>query len=323
LRVNAITRKVRNKDGEGRLPLDISAFIRYLEHSRGKSPETVKAYRSDLILFNQFLTSKRMRVTQVKPAVIQEYIQDLECKPNPRFGRVGLSRATIRRRLMAIRGYFDFLNATMDRKIRDPTYGMKIGGLNNDDCKAVDEATLADLLAGITTPRDKVLVSLFLSSGLRLSELHQLNRDSIDVDQQGDEDGESRILGMGEVIGKRSKKRNFYIDGQTVNELIEYLATREDGHPALFVSDRRQRMSKRSIQDTVARWCRRLGIPPVHVHQFRHSFATRLANASIDSLVLKTLMGHADLRTTNRYFKLYEQTVSRQYHAAMERFRPS
>jgi site-specific recombinase XerD len=60
----------------------------------------------------------------------------------------------------------------------------------------------------------------------------------------------------------------------------------------------------------------------MHIHQLRHQYATRLANAQIDSMVLKSLMGHADLKTTSRYFKLYDQTVAREYHAAMEIVKP-
>jgi site-specific recombinase XerC len=97
--------------------------------------------------------------------------------------------------------------------------------------ETVDESTLAILLAGITNARDKVLVALFLSSGLRLSELHQLNRETIEVDQT-EEGDETRILGTGEVIGKRRKKRRFYIDAETVNALVEYLGSREDDAPS-------------------------------------------------------------------------------------------
>jgi site-specific recombinase XerD len=235
---------------------------------------------------------------------------------------MGLSRATIGRRLVTIRQFFAFLKATTNPKLRDPTYGFKIGNLNNDSCKAVDESTISELLAGITTVRDKVLISLFLSSGLRLSELQQLNRDSIEVEQV-DENGETRTLGTGEVIGKRKKKRRFYIDAETVEDLVGYLVARKDDVPALFISERKQRISKRAIQDCVSTWCRKLGIDPMHPHQFRHQACTRLANAGIDTMVLKTLMGHQDLRTTTRYFTLYDQTVARQYHAAMEVMHPA
>jgi|ERR1035438_2302861 site-specific recombinase XerD len=93
--------------------------------------------------------------------------------------------------------------------------------------------------------------------------------------------------------------------------------------PALFISERRQRMSKRAIQDSVSNWCRKLGISPIHVHQFRHQYGTRLANAGLDIMVLKTLTGHQDPRTTGRYFEIYDHTLSREYHAAMEIARPS
>jgi site-specific recombinase XerD len=82
-------------------------------------------------------------------------------------------------------------------------------------------------------------------------------------------------------------------------------------------------MSKRAIQDSVSNWCRKLGISPIHVHQFRHQYGTRLANAGLDIMVLKTLMGHQDPRTTGRYFEIYDHTLAREYHAAMEIARPS
>jgi site-specific recombinase XerC len=260
-------------------------------------------------------------VTQVTSAVIHDYIKHLEAQPNPRLSKIGLSRATIRRHIISIRRYFAFLKATTNPKLRDPTYGIKIGNLDNDDCKAVDESTIASLLAGVTNARDKVLISLFLSSGLRLSELHQLDRGTIEAGQ-ADEGGETIRFGTGEVVGKRQKKRRFYIDAETVDALVEYLVSRTDNSPALFISERRKRLSKRAIQYALSTWCKRLGLLPLHIHQLRHQYATRLANAHIDSMVLKTLMGHGDLKTTSRYFKLYDQTVAREYHAAMEIVKP-
>ena len=301
--------------------MDIDPFIECLENSPDRSKDTIRAYRSDLVLFDRFLRTNKLRITQVTSAVVHDYIKHLEAQPNPRFGKVGLSRATVRRHLISIRRYFAFLKATTNPKLRDPTYGIKIGNLDNDDCKAVDESTIANLLEGVTSARDKVLISLFLSSGLRLSELHQLDRETIEADHT-DKDGETSLFGTGEVVGKRRKKRRFYIDAETVDALVEYLVSRTDNSPALFISERRQRLSKRAIQYTLSTWCKRLGLSPMHIHQLRHQYATRLANAQIDSMVLKNLMGHADLKTTSRYFKLYDQTVAREYHAAMEIVKP-
>lgn len=303
--------------------MKIEPFIQHLENSPDRSLETIKAYRSDLKLFREYLASRRLRITQVNGAVIHDYMSHLNQQTNSRWGGPGLSRATRRRRLVAIRRYFEFLRATSNPKLRDPTYGIKVGHLNNDECKAVEETALSTLIDGIDVLRDKVLIALFLASGLRLSEIHQLDRDSIEVEQHTDRDGHERLIGTGEVLGKRHKRRRFYIDEETVHQLVDYLATRPDELAPLFLSERKQRLSKRAIQDTVQRWCHRLQVSPIHVHQFRHQYAVRLANAGIDTMVLKSLMGHDDLRTTNRYFKLYDQTVARQYHAAMETFRPS
>lgn len=298
--------------------MNIDGFISYLKQRPDRSSETVKSYQSDLELFAGFLAERKLRITQVTQTLILEYIKLLESQPNSRTGAIGLSRATIQRRLISIRQFFSYMRATTNPKLRDPTFGIKVGDLNNDDCKAVDEDVITNLLAGITIMRDRVMISLFLSSGLRLSELHQLNRDSISAEHHVNESGDTHVVGTGEVIGKRSKRRRFYIDEDTINDLVDYLATRDDEEAPLFLSSRGTRISKRSIQDVVKRWCAKLGITDLHVHQFRHQACTRMANAGIDAQILKTVMGHKDLRTTNRYFKLYDSTVARQYHAAME-----
>jgi integrase/recombinase XerC len=300
--------------------MDIEGFTTHLKSTRRRlSPESAKAYGSDLKLFDRFLESNGLRETQVNATVIADYIRHMETVPNPRFGKLGLSEASIARRVVAVRKYYEYRRASSNPRLKDPTSGLKFAAPTNDDCKAVDDDVIEKLIDGISSLRDRALVLLALSSGLRNSEIHQLNRDAIDVRDDGGDDGESG--GTGTVKGKGSKKRSFYIDSDALDALCDYLTTRDDNCPALFTSERRQRMAKRTIQERVAHWCKRLGIEHIHPHQFRHCFANRLANASIDSTVLKELMGHDDLRTTNRYYNLEETTKSRQYYAAMERWR--
>jgi site-specific recombinase XerC len=114
--------------------------------------------------------------------------------------------------------------------------------------------------------------------------------------------------------------RKFFVDDQTILTYAEYLASRTDDNPALFLSERKQRMSIRAMQYTLAAWCKRLGLPHINVHRLRHSYAT-LANAQINSMVLKELMGHSSFSTTQRYFKLSDTTLARGYHSAMEYLR--
>src|SRR6185437_15853633 len=188
-----------------------------------RSPETIKTYRSDLKLFAEFLSANGIFADQVDARTMSKYLAYLKARPNPRFGKTGLSRATIGRRIAAVRKYYEYHRSMLDSNMSNPTRGIRVGTPQNDDCKAVDDPILTTLLNGIDCLRDKALFTLFITSGLRISELHQLNRDSVEVDQYTSETGETRILGTAEVIGKRSKKRRVYIDLETVTLLTEYL----------------------------------------------------------------------------------------------------
>lgn len=92
----------------------------------------------------------------------------------------------------------------------------------------------------------------------------------------------------------------------------------KDNISALFLSQRRQRISGRAIQETVDKWCTKLGLEHIHVHQLRHSFATRNVNAGMSSTSLRELMGHANLNTTQRYFRVKPECLAREYFSAME-----
>jgi integrase/recombinase XerC len=298
-------------------------FEPYLEHlaiNKRCSPQTIRAYRSDLKLFGVFAKQQSItRVAQVDHVAIRRYIEHMQQKDNPRFAQAGLSDASIARRLAALNGYFEYVRATDDHKLRNPLRELSNRWRRNDQPKPVDDATLDSLLEGITNERDRVLFSLFLATGLRVSEMHQLNRDSIKIEVTTNAAGEDQTLGVGEVIGKGGKRRTFYVDEATLMNYANYIIChREDQHEALFLSERKQRMSVRAIEDTLAVWCRRLGLEHINVHRLRHSFATRLANTNISSLVLKDLMGHASFSTTAKYFKLTDTTLARGYFSAME-----
>ncbi len=127
------------------------------------------------------------------------------------------------------------------------------------------------LIEGVTNERDKLLFSLFLATGLRVSKLHQLNRDSIRIDITTNAIGEEEILGVGEIVGKGSKRRRFYVYHATLMLFAAYLTRREDKQEALFLSERRQRMSVRAIQYTLDIWTRRLGLEHINVHRLRHT----------------------------------------------------
>jgi site-specific recombinase XerD len=299
--------------------MDFEPFLTHWRTMKNCSPQTIKSYRSDLKMFQIFLHERDIRrITQVNHAVINLYIEYMQQKPNPRFGCVGTADASIARRLAAVSSYMEYLRATSNPKLRNPISDLIRKWKKNDDPKPVDEPKLDQLVEGITTLRDRLLIVLFLATGLRISEMHQLDRGTVAIELEIDPSGQERIVGMGEVLGKGGKRRKFFVDDQTLELYAQYLATRTDDNPALFLSERKQRMSVRAIQYTLKAWCQKLGLEHINVHRLRHCYATRLANTHIDSKLLMDLMGHSSLTTTQRYFKFYDTTLAQGYFSAME-----
>lgn len=298
--------------------MNYEPFLNELTAS-GWSPETVKAYRADLKSFAEFLTIKGIRFDRISRAAIAEYENEMRLN--------GLSRATVSRRRAAVSSLFEYLR-TMGSKMANPTRGglrrkRDPRTLQDLQGKSIDQTSVDALLTGVTVPRDRALFLLLLRSGLRLAEVHQLDIDSLQELTQPLADGTQRVIGgSGAVVGKGAKPRQFYFDAETAIAIRNYISTRHDSVSALFVSERRQRMSMRAIQWTLGFWCTTLNLPHVNVHRFRHTFATVLANAQIESRTLQKLLGHSNFNTTTKYFRLTDQTTARDYYAAMEFVRP-
>jgi len=294
----------------------------YLAHlqARNLSPHTLKAYRSDLMVFKVFLRGRKLRVSHVNPKVIDEFIQHLRTPANRRTKQAGRQGSSIARCLAVLSAYFDYRRLRSNGKLTNPVLLVRRPRLPRRSPQPIDEPDLGTLLQGIDSLRDRALFSLFLSSGLRLAELHQLDRGSIRIEEEVKEDGTKKLtVGFGWVTGKGEKQRMFLADLATVKLVVQYLASRgSDGVEALFVSQRRQRLSRRAIEERLTTWCRRLGLTAYHVHQLRHSFGTRLLNAGVPLLVLRDLLGHASLSTTIGYAKIENETMLREYFAAME-----
>lgn len=299
--------------------MDFESFLLHWRTLKNASPQTIRAYRNDLKLFNDFAEARGVSDPgQIDHALIQGYIEFMRTQDNPRTGEKGLADASIGRRLSAVSSFLEYMRGTSAFELRNPVKEMSIKLKRTSEPKPVDEWDLDMLLASITSGRDKFLFSLLVASGFRVSEVRQLNRDSIRIEAELQPNGKHRVIGCGEVVGKGDKRRKFYVDASTLRIYATYLRTRKDKEPALFLSERGQRMSVRAIQERLAHWCEKIGFRHINVHRLRHTYATRLANNNIDSMVLMDLMGHNSFTTTRKYFKLTDTTLARGYFAAME-----
>ena len=293
----------------------------YLEAlgTQTRSSETLRAYRQDLERFDVFLKEKCIRVDQVKSSTITEYLHYLATNKG-RTVSATLAPATIVRRLAVLSSYFEWLHQDSDEMVRNPVQKVKRPRIQNALDRAVDDNVLASLLDGITDLRDRALVLLFVYSGLRLSEMRSLDRTTIEVKRELLPDGSYKYLGVGKVTGKGDKQREFLAGMKAVQAVGTYLTQvrATDTNPALFLSSRRQRLSCRAIQQIVGKWCTRSNLSHVHVHQLRHSYATRNVNSGMSAAALQVLLGHASLLTTQRYFHIKSERIAREYFSVME-----
>ena len=289
----------------------IERFIRHLEIERRLSELTRKHYRRDLLALAAFCDE----------AGVDRW-QDLDSEHVRAFSaasyRRGLASRSIQRRLSAARTFFRFLLREKHVKINPvvsvsaPKAGKRLPG--NLDADRM--ARLLDIPGdGAIVDRDRAILELLYSSGLRLSELTGL--DCGDVDPQ---DATVRVTGKG------NKDRIVPVGRMALAALAKWHRSRPElaaaGEKALFVSNRGGRLSARSVQARVKHWARRQGIDTnVFPHLFRHSFATHLLESSHDLRGVQELLGHANISTTQVYTHLDFQHLAQIYDKTHPRAR--
>ena len=289
----------------------IPRFLTHLSSERRLSAHTDSNYRRDLELFarycerNQLEDWQRIDAQHVRNFAAAEF-------------RRGQSPRTIQRRLSALRSFYNFLLRESVLKA-NPAVDVQAPKASKRLPATLDADQMARLLAFRTddelSVRDKALMELFYSSGLRLSELVMLNLADLDL--------RDRTV---RVTGKGGKTRVVPVGRYAVEALTAWLKERggfaPSGEQAVFVSRRGGRLMQRAIQLRIARWARAQGLGVhLHPHMFRHSFATHLLESSQDLRAVQELLGHANISTTQVYTHLDFQHLAKIYDRAHPRAR--
>lgn len=284
----------------------LDKFFDYLRFERRLSPHTEKAYRRDLARLQDFCDRRGIaRWTDLGPRAARTFPAELHQK--------GLSSASIQRRLSAARALYRFLIRERLSEA-NPFIGVPAPKQEKRLPKVLT-AEQATLLVSVKDNdplaiRDRAIMELFYSSGLRLAELTALNARAIDL--------RDNIL---RVIGKGGKIRDVPVGRHAVEAINDWIKVRGQlaGHdqPALFVSRSGSRLSHRSVQQRMKTWARRQGIGQhVHPHMLRHSFASHLLESSGELRAIQELLGHANLKTTQIYTHLDFQHLAKVYDEA-------
>lgn len=286
-------------------------FLNKLRFEKQLSPHTLDAYQRDLKNLSTFLLTQS--VTELKQ-IDEQHIRSFLAWRH----RQGIQSKSLQRQLAAIRSFFNFmlieglLNFNPAKGVQAPKISRKLPTtLDVDQTGQLLEIKANDPLA----IRDKAILELFYSSGLRLSELINLDLPDIDLHDA-----------VVQVTGKGNKARRLPVGKKASMAIKNWLKIRKnyihDGQTALFVSQRGTRLSARSIQQRMRDWAIKQGIDiHVHPHMLRHSFASHMLESSGDLRAVQELLGHADISTTQIYTHLDFQHLAKVYDAAHPRAR--
>ena len=287
----------------------VKNFFVYLKNERGLSARTLTAYQRDLELFMQFLEVEEInRPEQITQHHIRAFIAQRH--------RQGLGGKSLQRLLSAIRSLFRWM-LREGLAEHNPATPVRAPKSPRHLPATMDADSIGQLLdISCDTPlaiRDKAIMELFYSSGLRLSELATLRWEQLDL-----------ASGMVTVTGKGNRTRMVPVGRMASEALLEWRKVRGEftsfEQPFVFVSQRGNPIATRTIQARIRYWAKRQGIPQnIYPHLLRHSFASHMLESSGDLRAVQELLGHADISTTQIYTHLDFQHLAKVYDKAHPR----
>ncbi len=298
-------------------PEPMRSFLIYLESIQGKSRKTVEEYFYDLRCFYRFLNLSSGKyncnfnqieidnididtLKTVDVNMIYEYANFL----NRDLGNHARTRA---RKISALKSYFKYLHSKV--KLLDENPASDIDTIKIDKqlpkyFSLEDSINLLEAVDKRNYERDYCILTLFLNCGMRLAELVGINITDIN--------GDSLV-----VVGKGGKERTIYLNRSCIDAIEAYMPIRKKMNPeykdknALFLSERNTRISRRTVQYTVEKYVKKLGLDShkYTTHKLRHTAATLMHQSGVDIRVLQEILGHKQLSTTEIYTHIDKQEL--------------
>lgn len=284
----------------------INDFLEALEVERGRNKHTIEDYRLYLERFYELtadLVSETYKPSEITPELLRKYRLRLNRYENEK-GET-LSILTQSYHLIALRGFLKYLARrevkTLDHSLVDlpKTARKQVTFLHFNEVEELLAEIPEDTETGL---RDRAIIELLFSGGLRVSELINLNRDSINLEKH-------EFV----VRGKGNKDRPIFVSNSATEAIKNYLCVRHDSLPALFLNNSHnqqavdtsgdfRRLTSRSIQRIIEKYAKKAGITKhVTPHTLRHSFATDLLMNGADLRSVQALLGHSNISTTQIY----------------------
>ncbi len=291
----------------GNVESEIRAFLNYARIEKGLAENTLEAYRRDLEKFAAFAEMHRLRISKIRRGDLVDYLSSLYHR--------NLDSRSVARHLVTLRQLFRFLTAEGEVK-EDPALNIESPKFRNSlpDFLSVEEV---DRLLAQPDPnsllglRDKAMIELMYSTGLRVSELCGLRVADLQIQE-----------GCLRCTGKGNKERLVPVGRSALAVVEEYLREvrpkllHHPSSPYLFLGRRGVPVSRMAVWKMISDYGRRAGLRVrLKPHMLRHSFATHLLDRGADLRSVQMMLGHADISTTQIYTHVVEERLRQVYKA--------
>ena len=302
-----------------KLNTQLEKFIYYEEVILGKSYNTIKSYKKDILQFIEYIDKNEVikDFDEVEIITFRSFIAYLnsDSNENDEKSSSSVGKRSINRKISALRTFFKYLNEQEIVKnnkvgyISMPKFEKGLPTvLNKDDIDKIRAVINTDKITGV---RDRLVVELLYSSGIRASELIDMSEHMINMSER-----EIR------VIGKGNKERITFFSQNAEKWLKHYIDLKKRDYKnydssVIFVNSRGEKLNSRSLRRLITDYAKKADInKEVTPHVFRHSFATTLLNKGVDIRYLQELLGHSSISTTQIYTHVSKALLREVYMSA-------
>ncbi|MGA8222110.1 MAG: site-specific tyrosine recombinase XerD [Candidatus Acidiferrales bacterium] len=285
----------------------IRAFLNYLRVEKALSQNTIHAYRRDMTKFAVFIAKRGVKLADISRGDIVDFLSTLYHK--------GLDSRSVARHLVTVRHFFrfslleGFVTEDSAANIESPKFRQSL-----PDFLSLEEVDRLLALPDISTPRglrDKAMIELMYSTGLRVSELCGLRVSDLQME-----------AGCLRCIGKGNKERLVPVGKRALDVVEQYLRTSrpailgEATSPYLFINNNANKTHRIAFWIALGNYGRKAGLrKKLTPHMLRHSFATHLLDRGADLRSVQMMLGHADISTTQIYTHVVEERLKQVYKA--------
>jgi len=295
----------------------LQEYISYIEAVRGCSVNTVDAYKNDLSRYASYCSNHEIDIVNAEPYEVQSFIADLSAD--------SMSAVSVNRNLSSIRGLYRWMVRFEKRKdnpcssLRNVKTPVRLPSVLWED-EMADFASLPETSGILWQERDKALILVMYSAGLRISEIVSLAMENI-----------SKGMDEAKITGKGGKQRYVFFSDEAKDALSDYLPQRaarlkmegiNEKKGSLFISRKGKAISVPGVRWIISRYAKLTNMKQkgsgknIHPHALRHSFATHLVNSGCDVRIVQEMLGHSSISTTQRYTHVNLENLKKVYAKA-------